>query len=85
MKENQIQSKIYRKEIAVLKATSLYLDNTIMEGGIYIQEVTKQRKMVIERGSIDICGEMIGTKNSKIYTRDHTTFYSIEKIMTDCD
>ena len=55
-----------------------------MEGGIDIQEVIVQRKMIIERGNIDICEEMIGTKNSKIYTRDHTAFYSIEK-MTDCD
>ena len=62
------------KEIAVLKATSLYLDSAIMEGGIYIQEVIIQRKKIIERGSIDICEEMTGTKNSKIYTRDHTTF-----------
>ena len=45
-----------------------------MEGGIYIQEVIIQRKKMIERGSIDICEEMIGMKNSKIYTRDHTTF-----------
>ena len=45
-----------------------------MEGGIYIQEVIIQRKKIIERGSIDICEEMTGTKKSKIYTRDHTTF-----------
>ena len=63
----------------MLKASSLYLDITKMEGGIYIQEVIIQREMTIERGSIDICGEMIGTKNSKIYTRGHTAFYSIEK------
>ena len=35
--------------------------------------------MIIEQGSIDICGEMAGTKSSKIYTRDDTAFYSIEK------
>ena len=34
-----------------------------MEGGIYIQVVIIQRKKIIERGSIDICEEMIGTKN----------------------
>ena len=50
-----------------------------MEGGIYIQEVIIQRKMIIEWGSVDICEEMIGSKNSRIYTQDHTTFYSIEK------
>ena len=33
-----------------------------MEGGIYIQEVIIQGKKIIERGSIDICEEMIGTK-----------------------
>ena len=47
-----------------------------MEGGIYIyiQEVIIQRKKIIGRGNIDICEEMIDTKNCKIYTRDPTTF-----------
>ena len=42
----------------------------MIEGSIYIQEVIIQRKRIIEQGNIDICEEMIGTKNSKIYTRD---------------
>ena len=78
MKKIKYKTKQYRQEIAVLEATSLYRDSMILESGMYIQEVIIQRKMTIERGSIDICGEMIGTKNSKIYARDQTAFYSKE-------
>ena len=33
-----------------------------MDGGIYIQYVIIQRKKIIERGSIDIYGEIVGTR-----------------------
>ena len=48
-----------------------------MEGGIYVQEVFIQRKIIIERGSNDICGEIFGSKK---YTLDHTAFYCMEKM-----
>ena len=54
-----------------------------MEGGIYIQEVIIQRTKIIERGSIDICEEIIGTeKIQNIHTGPYILFHIK---MTDCD